>query len=89
MVDLHILMFFYKKTKQKFIKLLKSKIVKVFVFIHRTNLKNATKFIVEFDAHLPFMNVKAEYAMSGNVIRIPVKMNGNIDLDFGKQLELP
>lgn len=87
MVDLHILMFFYKKTKQKFIKLLKSKIV--FFFIHRTNLKNPTKFIVEFDAHLPFMNVKAEYAMSGNVIRIPVKMNGNIDLDFGKQLELP
>ncbi|KAG8251561.1 hypothetical protein J6590_077372 [Homalodisca vitripennis] len=41
------------------------------------------KFVLDFDAHLPKINVKTLYNMTGNVIRIPVNMHGYVDFDAG------
>lgn len=52
-------------------------------FISRSNFTDPKKFVVEFDAYVPLLNIKADYKLVGNVIQISTEMKGRVHMDLG------
>lgn len=59
-----------------------------FWLLFRPKLKNPKKFVLDFVGHMPVLTLKGPYNLTGNVISLPVRMNGLIDFVLGKYLVL-
>lgn len=59
-----------------------------FRILCRPKLKNPKKFVLDFVGHMPVVKLKGAYNLTGNVISLPVRMNGLIDFVLGKYLVL-
>lgn len=52
--------------------------------LSRPNLDVPQKFVLDFDGHVPVLNFRGSYNLTGNVVTLPVNIDGVIDIVFGK-----